>query len=303
MKNNPKVLITGANGFLGKYICGALENLYDIETLGRENATYAVDLKSASIDFHSTFDLVVHAAGKAHSIPNTPAEKAEFHEVNVGGTECLLKSLERAPTLPSAFVFISSVAVYGLECGVLINEHAPLAAEDPYGKSKIRAEQLVEAWCNEHNVTCSILRLPLLAGTNPPGNLSTMIKGIKGGYYFNIESGSAKKSMVLAEDVANIIVKASSIGGIYNLTDGHHPSFEELSKIIAQQLDRKGEQFNMPIGFARVLGRVGDLLGKAFPLNTKTVRKMTSDLTFDDSLARTMLGWNPSPVLRQLQIK
>lgn len=45
----------------------------------------------------------------------------------------------------------------------------------------------------QHNVVCTILRLPLLVGTNPPGNLGAMIKGIARGYYFNIGGGKSKK--------------------------------------------------------------------------------------------------------------
>lgn len=135
-----------------------------------------------------------------------------------------------------------------------------------------------------------------MAGENPPGNLGAMIEGIQKGYYFNIAGGTAKKSMVLATDVAKTILKVSAIGGIYNLTDGHHPSFAELSNSIAQQLD-KPKPFNMPLWLARLIAKFGDVLGNKAPLNSDKLKKITSDLTFDDSKARNAFGWSPKKVI------
>jgi nucleoside-diphosphate-sugar epimerase len=141
-----------------------------------------------------------------------------------------------------------------------------------------------------------------LAGQNPPGNLGAMIKGIKKGYYFNIAGGKAKKSMVLAEDVASSILKVADIGGIYNLTDGYHPSFQKISNHISIQLG-KGKLVNMPLCLAKIIAKFGDLLGSKAPLNTNKLKKITSDLTFDDSKAREAFGWDPRPVLEGFTIK
>jgi nucleoside-diphosphate-sugar epimerase len=108
-----------------------------------------------------------------------------------------------------------------------------LLARDPYGLSKIHAEKFVEDWCEKHNVICTIFRLPLVVGPNAPGNLGKMLMGIKKGYYFNIAGGKAQKSMVLATDVAQCVLKVYKIGGIYNLTVGHHPTFYKLSRTIS----------------------------------------------------------------------
>ena len=123
-----------------------------------------------------------------------------------------------------------------------------------------------------------------------------MFKSLQKGYYFNIAKGKAKKSMVLASDVAKYILKAAKIGGIYNLTDGYHPSFYELSNHISIQLGKKAPK-NLPYWFAKVLALVGDLLGKNAPINSVKLNKITSNLTFDDSKARDAFGWNPTPVL------
>ena len=244
----------------------------------------------------SNFDIVIHAAGKAHSVPKNNLENDAFFDINVKGTQNLLHGIEASGKLPKSFIFISTVAVYGVDQGINIDEKAPLLAKDPHGLSKIKAENLILDWCQKNYVICTILRLPLIVGENPPGNLGAMIKGINRGYYFNIAGGLARKSMVLAEDVANIIINASEKGGVYNLTDGFHPNFYELSNAIAKQYG-KSKLFNLPFTIAKSIALVGDVLGAKFPLNSSKLKKITSDLTFDDSKAREILGWNPNKVL------
>jgi nucleoside-diphosphate-sugar epimerase len=296
-----KLLLTGASGFLGTVILNCLSNTYKINTLGRKNANLVHDLVIEQPVINDDYQIVVHAAGKAHSVPKTAFEKQRFYDVNVTGTQKLLDGLEKAPSLPKSFVYISSVAVYGKESGHLIEEDSELLAKDPYGKSKILAEGIVSHWCNEHNVICAILRLPLLAGANPPGNLKAMINGISKGYYFNIAGGNARKSLVLAKDVANLIPVVANIGGIFNLTDRYHPSFFELSANMAAQL-QKGSVYNMPLWIAKILAKIGNMAGSKAPINTNKLNKIISELTFDDSKAVAALNWKPTPVLQGFKI-
>ena len=289
------ILITGVNGFLGKSIVEALDNNCKLFGLSRTKGAYKVSLEREVPEFKQSFDLVIHAAGKAHSVPKTKSERNQFYDVNVIGTENLLKGLEKKG-VPKKFVFISSVSVYGQEFGKGINEEHQLEAKDPYGLSKIEAEVLVTEWCAKYDVICTILRLPLLVGKNPPGNLGAMIKAINKGYYFNIAGGKAKKSMVLATDVASFVSVVAPIGGIYNLTDGIHPSFSELSIAVS-----KKKYLSLPLGFAKLCGRVGDLIGDKAPITSLKVKKITSDLTFDDSKARRLLNWKPESVLDYLK--
>ena len=290
------LLLTGVSGFLGKKLIKSIDNNFGIQTLSRNSGTYKFDLTNTIPVFKNEFDIVIHNAGKAHFFPKNSKENKSFFNVNVQGTENLLRGIELIGSLPKRFVFISSVAVYGLNQGVGIDENAPLQAKDPYGLSKILAEQLVLEWCERNNVICTILRLPLLVGENPPGNLGAMILAINKGFYFNIAGGKAKKSMVLADDVAKIILKASEIGGIYNLTDGNHPDFFELSNAIAKQ-NRKTNPLNIPFFVAKSIALLGDIIGDKFPLNSIKLKKLTTDLTFDDSKARKVLGWKPNKVI------
>lgn len=291
-----KLLFTGATGFLGKNILSVLRELdYEVTTLGNPTTDIVCDISKKVPEFVRCFDLVVHAAGKAHIVPKSDFEKQEFFNVNVKGTENLLQGLEKAKYLPKQFVFISSVSVYGLDYGTNINENQPLLAKDPYGQSKIKAEELVQGWCDKNKIVCTIIRLPLLVGKHPPGNLGAMVKAISKGYYFNIDGGKAKKSMVLAKDVAYFIAKVASVGGIFNLTDSIHPSFFELSLAIG-----KKKFFSLPLFFAKMMGKMGDVLGDKSPITSLKVKKITSDLTFDDSKARVMLDWKPESVLSYL---
>lgn len=294
-----KVLLTGATGFLGKSIKEKLLENYTLFSLSRSKGNYNVFLENQIPMFDQQFDIVIHAAGKAHEVPHNDERIAEFYKVNVVGTKNLLRGLEKKG-VPKHFVFISSVSVYGLDVGININEENPLNAKDAYGVSKIEAEKLISEWCLKNDVIYTILRLPLLVGKNPPGNLGKMIKGIKKGYYFNIAGAKAKKSMVLADNVASFIPIVMSFGGTYNLTDGFHPDFEELSVALAKQLKKK-TPLKLPFQIVKLLGKIGDLIGGKSPINSSKLKKMTSDLTFDDSKARNLLLWKPQSVLDYLK--
>ena len=106
--------------------------------------------------------------------------------------------------------------------------------------------------------------------------------------------------MVRADDVARIIPKAAQIGGIYNLTDGVHPSVRDLGDAIARQIGPRTIR-TIPPGFARILAWLGDgintMIGRKFPFDSITLKKMTTSLTFSDQLAREKLGWQPRSVL------
>ena len=289
------ILLTGSSGFFGNIIYSELIKIENnILTLSRTKGNFKIDLSIEKPNFKDKVDFVIHASGKAHSIARTNLDVNDFFEINVNGTKNLLSGLELA-SIPKYFVFISSVAVYGKEFGLNIDEQTTSNAQDPYGLSKIQAEKLIKDWCQKNNVICTILRLPLLVGKNPPGNLGDMINAIQRGYYFNIGGGKAKKSMVLAEDVARFIPIIAPIGGIYNLTDGVHPSFYQISSSIA-----KNRIANLPLPIAKIVAKFGDLLGNKAPLNSLKLKKITSDLTFDESKARKM-GWYPQPVLEYLK--
>lgn len=281
---------------MGRYIQRTLEANGRVVCLGRHADSEILCDLSIEVPVISIVDLVVHAAGKAHTVPSNDKEAAEFWSVNYEGTCSLLRALEQAPRLPQCFVFISTVAVYGLDAGKDITETAPLNGYSPYAKSKIAAEREVTDWCSRLQVNCVILRLPLVVGKEAPGNLGKLRTAIQKGHYVRIKGNPARKSVVNAEDVARIIPSLVDKQGIFNLTDGCHPLFSQIEDAISRETGRP-VLFSLPVGLLRLVAKIGDYI-PFLPLDTARLLKMTSTLTFSDDRARAELGWNPQPAFQ-----
>ena len=303
MNNN--ALVTGAKGFLGSVITSKLlEASYNTYTLGTKvDNNYQCNIAKEIPSFNASFDRVVHAAGKAHVVPKSESEKQEFFDINLQGTINLCKGLDNIEFIGS-FIFISTVSVYGLIEGVDIKEDAPLESKEPYGLSKIKAEEFLLDWAKNKNISLTILRLPLIVGKNPLGNLGRMIQAFINGKYIRIGSAKAKKSMVDVNDVAHLITSQNLKTGIFNLTDGYHPSFLELENKLVEIFNPKTKIKTIPQFPLSVLGRIGSLaeniIKKPLPFDYNTYLKITKDLTFNDEKARRELGWNGTPVLNKL---
>ena len=297
MKNS--IILTGASGFLGRTIHSNLPE--GIISLGRGKGNDIRCDLSKSLPKLPPPSTIIHNAGKAHSIPRTPFEIETFFAVNYQGTLNLLSSLEKTP--PQQFIFISTVAVYGLDNGELIDEQSPLNGKTPYAESKILAEKAVVEWCEKWNVNWVILRLPLVVGVNPPGNLGAIIKAINRGRYVSISGNHSKKSAVLAEDIAQLIPKLDGVKGIYNLTDSQHPTFNAIEEAIAEGL-QKNIRWKLPLKILKFGAKLGDLvdrIGLPFPLTSNRLGKITSTLTFSDEKAQKELGWSPNPIIPYLK--
>ena len=296
------LLFTGASGFLGSNIIQLLNGAYNIISVGLSpQDTYLVDIATDIPTFIDAFDVVFHAAGKAHSVPKTEAEKRLFFDVNLQGTKNLCTALERSG-IPKAFIFISTVAVYGCDSGENITEEHPLNGTTPYALSKIKAEKYLQGWCAMHNVKLSILRPSLIAGPNPPGNLGAMIRGIRNGKYLSITGGKARKSVLMVQDIANLLPMLIEKGGIYNVCDSYQPSFRELEMVIYKQLNKK-LPLSIPYWFAKSMAIFGDCFGEKAPINSLKLRKITHSLTFSNEKAMRELGWKPMNVLKNFRIE
>ena len=296
-----KLLFTGASGFLGYNIRPILEKSYDVHTIGlTDDDDIKINIAKEVPPINTHYDVVLHAAGKAHTVPKTEADKQVFYDVNYIGTIHLCDALEKAG-IPKALIFISTVAVYGCEFGENINEYHPLNGNTPYADSKIKAEEYLTKWCLDRQVKLSILRPSLLAGKNAPGNLGAMVDGIKKGFYMNIAGGKAVKSILMAEDIARLVPVLEDKGGIYNVCDTRQPSFGEISASVAKQLG-KHKPISIPYWIAWCMAQVGDLLGDKAPINTYKLEKMTKSLTFSNAKACYELKWEPLDVLDNYKI-
>lgn len=297
-----KLLFTGASGFLGSNVRPLLEKTYDITTVGLlPQDDYTINIAKEVPELHEQYDVVLHAAGKAHSVPKTEAEKKVFFDVNLQGTKNLCAALEKVG-MPKAIIFISTVAVYGCDYGENITEGHPLEGTTPYAMSKRLAEEYLQRWCNEHNVILGIIRPSLIAGPNPPGNLGAMIDGISRGRYLSIAGGKARKSVLMVQDIANILPLLVEKGGIYNVCDSSQPTFRELETIICGQLG-KSLPLSIPYFIAKCMALLGDILGKRAPINSLKLNKITRSLTFSNEKAMRELGWIPTDVLKNFRVK
>ena len=296
-----KLLFTGGTGFLGQNVMPLMKQQYDVTTCGiTDEDMIKANLAKEVPTLPDHYDIVLHAAGKAHLVPKTEKEKQAFYDVNCIGTIHLCDALEKAG-VPKALVFISTVAVYGCEFGELITEEHPLEGTTPYAESKIQAEKYLTNWCKEHDVVLGVLRPSLLAGRKAPGNLGAMVAGIQKGIYLNIAGGKVKKSVLMADDIARLLPLLVEKGGVYNVCDSYQPSFGELSELVAKQLGKR-KPISIPYWMAWCMAKVGDLLGSKAPINSNKLEKMTKSLTFSNEKARRELCWEPLDVLANYKI-
>ena len=297
-----KLLFTGGTGFLGKNVISLLQSEYEVTTCGiTSDDMIQANLAKLVPELPERYDVVLHAAGKAHVVPKTEEEIKQFFDINYQGTVNLCAGLEKVG-VPNALIFVSTVAVYGLDYGSNITEDTPLKGDTPYAKSKIMAEEYLTEWCNKHNVILGIIRPSLIAGPNPPGNLGAMINGIKTGRYLSINRGKACKSVLMVQDIAKLVPLLAEKGGVYNVCDTHHPSFGELESLIAEQLGKR-KPISIPLWIANILAKCGDLLGRKAPINSMKLAKIVKPLTFSNDKVRNELGWEPTSVLDSFRIE
>lgn len=296
-----KLLFTGGTGFLGRNIKPLLDEQYDVTTIGIMDADMIkANFVTGIPELPEHYDIVLHAAGKAHIYPKTEDERQSFYDVNYTGTINLCKALENVG-VPRALVFISTLNVYGSQPGNMDTEDSrPLIGDSPYSDSKIKAEEFLTKWCMEHNVVLGILRPSLLAGKGAPGNLGAMIHGIKTGMYCSIAEGKAKKSVLMVDDIARLVPLISARGGVYNVCDDHNPSFGELEATIARQLGKR-KPLSIPYWMAKCMALIGDVL-TFIPINSQRLEKIITSDTWSNEKAKRELNWQPLDVLDNYKI-
>jgi len=296
-----KLLFTGGTGFLGNNIKPILDRQYEVTTIGIMDAdmirtNFVTDIPKLP----EHYDVVLHAAGKAHIYPKTEEESKSFYDVNLTGTIHLCEALEKVG-VPRALVFISTMNVYGDIPGNMDTEDSrPLVGDSPYSDSKIKAEKYLTKWCRKNNVILGILRPSLLAGKGAPGNLGAMVHGIRTGAYLSIAGGKARKSILMVDDIARLVPLVVEKGGVYNVCDDHNPSFGELEATIARQLGKR-KPISVPYWIAKCLALVGDFM-TFIPINSLRLRKIVTSDTWSNEKAKRELGWQPLDVLENYRI-
>lgn len=141
--SNSRILITGANGFIGKNIVVRLKELsnFSVSTFVRGDDVTRLDQLVAQSD------AVVHLAGE-----NRPSDVAAFAHVNSGLTSALCNAIQRE--------FRST----GRQISLILASSTQAERDNPYGRSKLAAEAAVEALAKEISNPCVIFRLPGVFG-------------------------------------------------------------------------------------------------------------------------------------------
>lgn len=281
--------ITGSSGFLGKHVLAHLVN-QGYKTHSPKRECLLSDLADCQ-----NLDLFIHCAGKAHSIKKTKSEEEEFFEVNVELTKKITGHIDQLNIQLNTFIFISTVAVYGIDVGANIDEETLLNGNTPYASSKRMAEEYLQKWASVKGVNLITLRLPLIFGENAPGNLGAMEKAIQGRYYFQIGKGEAKRSMVHVKQLSAFLPTLIGKSGVYNLTDGEHSTYNQVALHFGQKYKRR--ILCVPLWPLMLVAQMGNLIPR-FPLNSYRLSKLSQSLTFSDQKARVELGWLGSNVLK-----
>jgi len=283
------ILLTGHTGFLGSVIYKELKKSFHVLTAGRDaSCDYNLDFSTwdGALELKHSIDTIVHVAGLAH---NKSHSDEEMIRVNVTAVDFLLK-LACRETIEN-IVFISSVAVYGKDYGLDITEGADLNPKSVFGCSKRDSETLITKWAQENNANFLNLRLPLIVGPKPPGNLGKLIQSIQNGNHILLNGNKAEKSVVFASDVAAFIEKwllsSEKKSGAINLSNVITPTFNWMEKTIVYS-SPKPFKTSIPIALIwNIIVSMRKYLGISVPF----IGKLFYPLTFSDSLAREEYGY------------
>lgn len=185
------VIVTGAGGFLGRQMVDSLkENGVPClpvsrrsDLFQREGCIVESSHEWADIDFNAlgfSGSSLVHCAGVAHTRIDSFSSAREAFCVNVTSLKGLLLAAKRSGI--RRFIYLSSASVYGESSNELLQESMSPSPSSYLGKTKLRAESLVEEFCRSVGMDYVVLRLPLVYAKSPPGNLGLLNKFIRNGY-------------------------------------------------------------------------------------------------------------------------
>ncbi len=235
-------------------------------------------------------DAVVHTAARVHVMRESALDPlAEFRRVNVSGTLALARQAAAAGV--SRFVFISSVKVNG-EGTVPGRPYTATdgpAPVDPYGVSKLEAEQGLFEVTGETQMRVSIIRPVLVYGPGVKGNFLTLMRWVHKGIPLPLGAIHNQRSLVSLENLIDLIVTCldhpAAPGRVFMVSDGEDLSTTALIRRVAAALGRPARLVPVPaaglLALARVLGK-GDV-----------AQRLCGSLQVDINSTRELLGWSP----------
>jgi GlcNAc-P-P-Und epimerase len=269
-----KYLITGANGFIGSFLKNKLiSDGHLVKTLGKSSGNdFCIDLTRESLKISEDYDVIIHTASIVHNSKhaNTIDSKFIFKDLEI--TLNLLRSIEKVTF--KKLIYLSSVSVYGIDFGRDIDISQKISPRSGYGFSKAISEKIFAQNLSEEKLL--ILRLPLVYGPNPKGNIKKVIDTIESGKMVLFNGNTSKKTILELEDLYNFLVKRSA-----NLYGTHQiKSYDiELNTFINGLSNKR--IFFIP----KVILKMLLISTKIFNLNglRNILMKIDSDLTFIDT--------------------
>jgi nucleoside-diphosphate-sugar epimerase len=298
-----EILVTGANGFIGRAVCdllaqrghhlrGAVRSASAREALHPRAEAFLVGNPHFSSSWEEPLrgaDAVIHLIGRTHrQDASDPAALPLYRETNAGITGSLLEACASAGT--PRFLYLSSVKAVG-EGGFDIppyDESTPPHPEDAYGKSKLEAEVLIRsagggfpAW--------TILRTPLVYGPGARGNFRSLFEAVRSGRLLPLGKIANARSLIyagnLAAAVATCLESPGAEGRIFHAADSETPSTPELARLIGEAAGRPARLLPVPTGILR--------LGAALAGRNEAFRKLAGSLVLRTEAIREALGFRP----------
>lgn len=284
------VLLTGGNGFIGRRLVELLKAegraVRILDRRPEPGPAVQGDLADSEQLTRAVAgaDAVVHLAAE-HRDDVRPVQR--YYDVNVRGTENLLRAMEEAGC--KRIVFTSTVAVYPLDVREPDEDYPP-APFNEYGRSKLEAERLIEAWASAAPDRCAVVvRLCVVFGEGNRGNVYNLLRQIADGRFVMVGRGRNRKSMAYVGNVAAFLRWCLDLPpGLhrFNYADKPDLTTAELVGLARRALGRDRHwtaRIHLPYAVGLGLGYLADglarVLGRPLPWSSIRVRKFCAETT------------------------
>jgi len=269
MKNNitkEKILVTGANGFVGLRLLEHIKNMnFDIRVLSRNPSdqyeSIQCDFLKNNIPSNSlnSIDIVFHLAGFAHDFRSSIEVNSIYQLINVDATVQLAELAVKKNV--KTFIFVSSVKAGGRphpkKC---MNETDQGELDSKYGKSKRDAELKLLKIGKKSGMNVVIVRPSLVYGKGMKGNLNLMLTGIKNGWFPPLPKIKNRRSMIHVDDLVEALIFVSlnknANGEIFILTDGQPYSSREIYDAMCNSLGKEIPKWSLPLWIFIIMSKL-----------------------------------------------
>jgi UDP-glucose 4-epimerase len=290
------VLVTGANGFVGRALCAQLIIAGHVvkpsvrSKAGLPNEVVVGDIGS-STDWRRALegcDAVVHLAARVHMMRDDAHDPlALYRETNTDATLSLARQAAEARV--KRFVFVSTIKVNGEGRDSAYRDTDVPAPEDAYAISKWEAEQGLRQISRETGLEVVILRPSLVYGPGVKANFQRLIQTVAHGWPLPLGAIRNRRSVLFVGNFVDAIrlciEHPAAAGQTFLLDDGEPVSTPDLVRATARAMGRPARLLSMPVW---VLEVAGVLLGRR-----AAVARLTGSLYVDSSAIRLRLGWVP----------